>query len=521
MRTVSTRVATMLVSALTLLSAILGFGRDSYIAFAFGATRLTDAYLIATIVPDMIAGWISYTLTNALIPPLKMELLRSPRSAKSLSGAALRIAAVGLVVLLLVTYVWRYQAIAVLAPGFTKLELHQVGEFLKIMILGVFLSGISGVLWGIHNAHENYTVPALVGIVNNLTMIGMVVCLRPWLGIYALPYGFVGGLAMRVLVQLIPLLRRRTVSLLGSMWHPAMTHVIRAMPPILLSTGVGTVNMVVDRMLASGLPSGRITDLSFASKLGLFPATVVGMSVATTLYTKFVVAYEEQNDEALLNLVYKGLVMVVCVGLIVTAEFILLGRNMLAVLFQHGQFNSSDVNIASHPLMVYGCFAVFYLMSPVLTHIFYARTENRLVTRASVTGMLFNIIGSILFVRYLGISGLVLANGLSQLIFSGIIVWVLSRRLAIDVLSFTKIILKESFLPAASFICGLTIVVLVWHISVGSVPSSMMLFGRVAVSTGVGAVFMVIFTRVNRSNLISQLLWGTIRKRVMVGISSK
>ncbi|GAA3319070.1 hypothetical protein GCM10020331_024430 [Ectobacillus funiculus] len=67
--------STIIITMLTLASSILAFGRESYIAHSFGSTSFTDAYYVASIVPDMIAGWIGYTLTRALIPSLKKKRL--------------------------------------------------------------------------------------------------------------------------------------------------------------------------------------------------------------------------------------------------------------------------------------------------------------------------------------------------------------------------------------------------------------------------------------------------------------
>lgn len=99
--------STIIVTLMAAFSTMLGFGRESYIAYAFGATGKTDAYYIATVVPDTIAGLIGNALTNALIPVLKEERSNSRRSARRLIKAVFWGTAVVLSLLTFAAYLCR------------------------------------------------------------------------------------------------------------------------------------------------------------------------------------------------------------------------------------------------------------------------------------------------------------------------------------------------------------------------------------------------------------------------------
>jgi len=169
---------------------LLGFGRESYIAYAYGAAGYTDAFYIAAIIPDMVAGWISYTLTNALIPVLKKELSTSSVSAKRLVGAVFWDALLVLAVMTVLGLLAKGMLVSLLAPHFSPAEHVEAVRLLYIMMIAVVFSGLSGVLWGIHNAQENFSYPALTGIIYNTLLLFVAIALRPWLGIDALPWGF-------------------------------------------------------------------------------------------------------------------------------------------------------------------------------------------------------------------------------------------------------------------------------------------------------------------------------------------
>lgn len=60
--------ATLIVAILGILSKIMGFMREQLIAWFFGATGLTDAYLVALAIPTVLTGLISNPVSTAFLP---------------------------------------------------------------------------------------------------------------------------------------------------------------------------------------------------------------------------------------------------------------------------------------------------------------------------------------------------------------------------------------------------------------------------------------------------------------------
>jgi putative peptidoglycan lipid II flippase len=512
MRTTSMKRVTLMVTGLVLGSAFLGFGRESFIAYAFGATGLTDAFYIALIVPDMIGGWISSALTDSMIPVLKEEISRSFASAQKLMASVFWVGMAILSLLTVIGYCLRDPIIYLLAPGLSVSGHEEAVRLLGVMLLSVVFSGLSGILWGIHNAHERFSYPALVGIVHNVLFLVVGLVFGGLFGIQALAYAYLVGTLGRLFVQFIPFLNQKYLMLPKGLIHPSMLKMVGLMFPILISTGVGTLNLIVDRMLASGLPSGYLSDLNFASKLGLLPVGIINSSLAVTLYTRFVNHSLDGENAKLRHAVVSGLSWTTFLGISIGTAFIFYSGSLIELMFHHGAFAADDVWVASGPLKVYGYFMVFYLISPLLTRFFFAKRENAFVARSSFYAVAVNIVLSIATVHYLGVIGLALSNALSQVIFVIQMVWVMCRRTRWRLLRLTCDVLRPSLAPGLAFSLGSVMPAILWPMTPSTSSAVILLHGMVALLGGVSVLGVYAWRR--QENFVSEFICETVRQLI-------
>ena len=58
----------LLVMIITILSKILGFGREMVLSYVYGASAITDAYLISQTIPGVVFGLIGIAIGTGFIP---------------------------------------------------------------------------------------------------------------------------------------------------------------------------------------------------------------------------------------------------------------------------------------------------------------------------------------------------------------------------------------------------------------------------------------------------------------------
>lgn len=406
-----------LVATLTLISSMLGFGRESFIAYIFGSTKFTDAYYVAFVVPDIVAGWLGYTITNALIPTLKQEL-SSPNKGKyrELINSVFFIILIGSTILACITYLLKNEIIAILAPNFDGITSEIAVGLLAIMIIAIPFSALSGLLGGINNSMESFAYPALVGIFFNIFFLITLISLQMWFGLSALAFGFLAGVFGRFIIQAVPLIKNKHLTLNNLKWHPALNVIFIAMIPIFFSQAVSQVNQIVDRILASGLPVGHLSNLNYASKLGLLPIGIVGTSLATPLYVRFIKNNLNNNIEDQIQLFSRSISWVLFMALIIGSGLFFFSESLVSIFYFHGEFKLADVYLTSNLLKIYGLFSFFYMCFPIVTTYFFSIKKGKVVLLSSIISVITNISLGIILVKQFGAYGLVIANGAAQMI---------------------------------------------------------------------------------------------------------
>lgn len=270
----------LLVMIITILSKILGFGREIVLSYVYGASAITDAYLISQTIPAVIFSFISAGIATGFIPLYSRILneqgqIEANRYTNNLSNALLLLSSVIVVFVLLFTQ----PIVKIFASGFSGETLELAIRFTRISVFGVYFTALLNIFAGFLRLHENYIIPALAGFPMNLVIIAFLF-ISTKTNIYVIAIGSVLATASQLLL-LIPFVRKT-----GYRYQPVLnlkdeyikTMVIIALP-VIAGQSVNQINVLVDRTLASGIAVGGISALNYANRLngfvqGLFVASI-------------------------------------------------------------------------------------------------------------------------------------------------------------------------------------------------------------------------------------------------------
>ena len=126
----------LLVMIITVLSKIIGFGREIVLSYVYGASAITDAYLISQTIPIVIFSFIGVGIATSFIPLYsrifnEQGQLEANRYTNNLSNTLLLLASIIVVIVLLFTQ----PIVRLFASGFS-------GETLEAMITRVSVFGL-------------------------------------------------------------------------------------------------------------------------------------------------------------------------------------------------------------------------------------------------------------------------------------------------------------------------------------------------------------------------------------------
>src|SRR3954471_3176644 len=191
---------TVIFSIATGLSRIVGLVREIVAARYFGTSGPASAFTIAFQVPNLVRGLFADAAISAAFVPVFTELLEKgkKREAFQLAGSLLMIIVTALGFLSLFFVLTASVVMPLFIGGqFTEHLTHLTVVMSRVLFPIVVLLGVNGLVVGILNAYEHFSIPAIAPLVWNVVIIGSLVFPlfndRAATEIYAYAVGVLGG----------------------------------------------------------------------------------------------------------------------------------------------------------------------------------------------------------------------------------------------------------------------------------------------------------------------------------------
>ncbi|MEU2059432.1 lipid II flippase MurJ [Streptomyces sp. NPDC013455] len=362
--------ATLVTASLSVAAALLGLVRDQSLARLFGAGRDTDAFLVAWTVPEFAATLlIEDGLAFALIPAFSRALARRAQGAPgdpvralvagTLPRLTLSFAAVGALLALAAP-----QFVAVLAPGLPDPAL--AVDCTRLTATCVLSFGLAGYFSAALRAHRRFLAPAAIYIVYNVGIVTAMYTLGGRWGVRSAAFGVAAGGCLMMLVQLpslLPRLRRRArEGEAKAVAEAARPMDVPLLASVLLFALCRQSQVLIERFLASGLPSGAISHLNYAQKVAQIPMTL-SMMLCTVTFPVVARALADGDTERARDRVERDLALAAALVLLGTAAVVACAPQLIGLLFQRGAFTAEDTAATAAVMRVYA----FGLLGQTLT----------------------------------------------------------------------------------------------------------------------------------------------------------
>lgn len=404
----------------TMTSRLLGFVRDILIAAILGASPVADAFFVAFKLPNFFRRLFAEGAFNAGFIPLFSKILEKHGRVRALMFAeqTLSILLISLFCLVIVMQIAMPWTMLALAPGFSdepeKFDLAVVFTRLTFPYL-LFISLVS-LLGGILNSFNRFAAVAVTPVFLNISLITAVVFFS---GVFSTPgHALAWAISIAGIIQLIWLLfacRREGIYLRLSFPRISskIKELLKLMLPAALGAGIVQVNLVIDIILASLLPTGSISFLFYADRLNQLPIGVIGVAIGTALLpllSRLIANSDERQAQKILT---TAIEMALFLALPAMAAFVVASNEIVATLFQRGVFGNTETRATALALTAYATGLPAYVLIKVLTPAYFARSDTKTPVLIGTISMVCNIALNIILMKFLLHVGLALATALS------------------------------------------------------------------------------------------------------------
>lgn len=422
------------VGSMTMLSRVLGLVRDVTIAVFVGASANADAFFVAFKIPQFLRRLFAEgAFSQAFVPVLAEYKEAGPAAA--VRELVNRVAGVLGGTLLLVTAVMVVGApvlTALFAPGFldNPEKYRLTSEMIRITFPYLFLISLTGFCGAILNSYGRFAVPAFTPVWLNLSLIVGAVWISPHFAepVFALAWAVLLAGVIQLLFQL-PFLGRLGM-LPRPQWDtgdPGVRQIMKLMVPALFGVSVSQINLLLDTVIASFLPTGSVSWLYYSDRLTELPLGVFGIAIATVILPSLSRLQAGDDAESFSSTLDWALRAVLLIAFPATAALVILAQPILLTLFQYGALQSSDINMVAMALIAYSVGLTAFMLIKVLAPGYYARKDMRTPVEIGITAMVANMGLNLLFVIPLyyywniGHVGLALATSLSAWLNAGLL----------------------------------------------------------------------------------------------------
>jgi len=426
--------SSFIVSLMTLLSRVLGLARDISFAVFIGAGGGADPFFIAFKIPNFLRRLFSEgAFSQAFVPVLsEYRQKRSFAEVRALIDSVSGVLGSTLIAVTTLAVVAAPLVTALFAPGYIgqqgKFEL--TTDLIRITFPYLFLISMTGFSGAILNSYGRFGAPAFAPVLLNVCLIGAAFVSTRWFAVpsYALAWGVLLAGVAQYLFQW-PFLMRLDL-LPKPRWaprDPGVQRVLRLMLPALFGVSVSQINLLLDTVLASFLPTGSVSWLYYSDRLSELPLGVFAVAIGTVILPSLARDQADASAEGFSRTLDWALRLILLIGMPASVALFVLGRSILIALFQYRQTTAFDVLMSSYALAAVATGLSAFMLIKILAPGFYARQDMKTPVRvgiiAMVSNMVFNLILVIPLHVYwrLGHVGLALATSLSAWLNAGLL----------------------------------------------------------------------------------------------------
>jgi putative peptidoglycan lipid II flippase len=399
------------VSTGTLASRLLGFGRDSLVAALLGAGPIADAFLAAFQMVNVARRLLAEGGLNAALVPawLRVRDAGGAVAAAAFAGRVLGTVTSALFVATVLLGLLMPFVIMALAPGFSGRETLQLAvDDARLMLPYLAFAGPVTVMMALLNAQGRFALTAFSPLLFNIALITVMAVLLARqqdavqaAQILSATVGIAGLLQLSILV-----LRRGAMSAtpLRISFDKEIRSFLGKAVPGMIASSTPQLLMVAGAIIASSSPSA-VSWLYFANRLVELPLGIVGVAMGTVLIPEMTHALRGGDQAAVAHAESRGLELAVGLALPAMLGLIVLSEPVVRMLFEHGAFTSDDTAATARGLMWLALGLPANVLVKALSPAFFAREDTLTPLLATLKGVIFAIVLSVLLGHWFGAQG--------------------------------------------------------------------------------------------------------------------
>jgi putative peptidoglycan lipid II flippase len=337
--------ATLLLMGTVMLSRVIGYAREAYIAFAFGAGSQTDAYVAAFTLPDFLNYIVAGGAASITFISIYTRFLAEKRDAEAQKTFSIIITVMTAVMIVgtILTEIFAPQFVSWFVKGFSPQQIELCVHLTRILLPAQIFFYVGGVVSAVLLSHRLFLLPAFGPLLYNIFIILGGAVGRRHFGIASLAYGaLIGSVVGPFLASVIGAARIGTgYKPSFEVMNPAFREWVKLSVPLMLGVSLVTADdWILRHYAASGV--GDIARLNYAKRLFAVPIAVLGQATGQASLPFFARLFNEKKLKEFAATVNDSVYRVSAASFLATGWMMVAALPLIDLVYRRGRFLFAD-----------------------------------------------------------------------------------------------------------------------------------------------------------------------------------
>ncbi|KWQ04099.1 murein biosynthesis protein MurJ [Acinetobacter harbinensis] len=434
--------STFIVSAMTMLSRVLGLVRDVVLLNVFGAGKDFDTFVVAFRIPNFFRRLFAEgAFSQAFIPVLtEYKSTKTHAEVQILISRVFGCLATFMTTLTFIAMIAAPAILYVYAPGFhsdpEKFAL--ATDMFRLTIPYLLFMSLTAFASSILNSYGSFSTPAFAPVLLNVTMIAAAWWLTPYMAepIMALGWAVVVAGILQLAIQIPELWRKKLlIPPKVDFKHEGVDRIMKLMLPALFGVSVTQINLLLNTIWASFMQDGSVSWLYSAERMTELPLGLIGVAIGTVILPSLSARHAEQDQTKFRGMIDWAARVIMLVGIPASIALFMLSTPIIQALFQRGQFTVEDTQMTALALQCMSAGVISFMLIKVFAPGFYAQQDTKTPVRVGLMAVAANAILNVVFIGFFKLidwqaehMALALASSGSAMVNAGMLYFYLHKR---------------------------------------------------------------------------------------------
>ena len=434
--------STFIVSAMTMLSRVLGLVRDVVLLNVFGAGKDFDTFVVAFRIPNFFRRLFAEgAFSQAFIPVLtEYKTTKLHAEVQILISRVFGCLLLAMSVLTLVAMIAAPAILYAYAPGFHSdpVKFDLAVDMFRLTIPYLMFMSLTAFASSILNSYGSFASPAFSPVLLNVAMIAGALWLTPYMAepIMALGWAVVVAGILQLAIQIPELWRKKLlIPPKVDFKHEGVDRIMKLMLPALFGVSVTQINLLLNTIWASFMQDGSVSWVYSAERMTELPLGLIGVAIGTVILPSLSARHAEQDQTKFRGMIDWAARVIMLVGIPASIALFMLSTPIIQALFQRGQFTVEDTQMTALALQCMSAGVISFMLIKVFAPGFYAQQDTKTPVRVGLMAVAANAILNVIFIGFFKLidwqaehMALALASSGSAMVNAGMLYFYLHKR---------------------------------------------------------------------------------------------